>query len=203
LSAGPELNKRGNPVKQTILVAFLLFFGGPQAAFCEVVQSCFNEVCFPRTIDRTEQLSVVGVARYRYWGFSLYTAAFYANGTPVLDSDGLISRQESELRIRYKHDIEASDFIESGEAFVKKNPLYKAAIMEESLKTINGLYRSVKAGDEYRIHYLPQKGFELWLNDVRLGFVEGEDFGRVYLGIWLSKKYGLDEDLSESLTGER
>jgi len=54
-----------------------------------------------------------------------------------------------------------------------------------SLEKFNTLFRSVVKGDVIRIDYLPESGTQVRINDEWRGSVEGNDFFRDLLRIWL------------------
>jgi len=187
---------------QAVLVLFLglAVFVKAEKVVEKGSEACLYEICFPKAIiEGKESLLLRGIARYRYWGFKLYIAALYSKSEQVIDDDGLILREPVQLRIRYSRDFKAKDFVESGEAFIFKNPAFDKKTMKQALEKINSLYKDIKVGDEYQINFLQSNGFELRLNGQTLGSVEGEEFARIYLGIWLSKEFGLDSDFTKKL----
>lgn len=68
-------------------------------------------------------------------------------------------------------------------------------------KSFNALFTDLKAGDHVRIDFRPGKGTTLTINDRALGTVEGADFFRALLTVWLGPEPA-DDDLKEGLLGE-
>ncbi len=57
--------------------------------------------------------------------------------------------------------------------------------LSERLEKFNALFRTVRKGDDIRIDYTPETGTEVRINDEWRGSVEGNDFFRALLRIWL------------------
>ena len=62
------------------------------------------------------------------------------------------------------------------------------------------LFRDARKGDEYALDYLPGEGTRVLFNGTLLGTIEGEDFTRSLLGIWLGDK-PVTKDLKEGMLG--
>jgi len=69
-----------------------------------------------------------------------------------------------------------------------------------SLESFNSLFRSVVAGDVIYIDYLPGQGTRVRINDEVRGSVEGNDFFRDLLRIWLGAN-PVSKSLQRSMLG--
>lgn len=164
-------------------------------------EPCVGGTCFPITLSDSMRLR--GAALLRYWGFKVYSAAVYSAGDSPVAVDpatGLVPpNTETEFRLHYHRSFDSTDFQKSGREVIRKNPGYNEATMGPLLARVDELYRPVKEGDEYRLRFIPGKGIQFSLNDEILGLVPGDDFARVYLGIWLSPSFSLDASFTETL----
>lgn len=70
------------------------------------------------------------------------------------------------------------------------------------LAVFNKLFRTVRKGDVIRIDYLPDSGTEVRINGEWRGTVEGNDFFRAILSIWLGDK-PVTESLRQGMLGMR
>jgi len=57
--------------------------------------------------------------------------------------------------------------------------------LKERIDRFNAMFRTVRKGDVVRLDYQPALGTQVWINQESHGVVEGEDFGRAMLRIWL------------------
>lgn len=71
------------------------------------------------------------------------------------------------------------------------------AALRPKLDSFNALFTAVRKGDVIRIAYIPGTGTEVRINDVMRGAVEGNDFFRALLKVWLG-----DRPVSKSLRQE-
>jgi hypothetical protein len=63
----------------------------------------------------------------------------------------------------------------------------KLAAIEPQLKKFNSLFKTVRKGDSMRIDYRPETGTEVRINGEWRGAVEGNEFFRALLSIWLGE----------------
>ena len=145
----------------------------------------------------TNNLPQRNEATYRYWGFKVYNARLFVD-TSVTDVKESLGKVPMRLELTYTRDLKRTDFIESGEAFMKDNedvPFEKVKLLNDQM---NALYQDVKDGETYAIEYVPGTGTTLYLNGNKKGTVPGELFAASFLGIWLSK-YSLSDSFTDKL----
>lgn len=174
----------------------------PQAVVADELkeESCINEACFSNTsvlADKTIELR--GSSLYEYFVVDVYAAALYLPKQTA--SATVLSDVPKKLVLHYFRDLKKSDFIESGEFLMKKDPTFIKEKLSVSLETLYALLEDVKAGDRYTLTYIPGTGTELTLNDTVKGVIPGEEFAKRYFGIWLSDKYSVDEAFTKRLLG--
>ncbi len=85
---------------------------------------------------------------------------------------------------------------------LKKNTSQtKMKTLEENLTAFNKLFRTVRKGDVIRIDYLPDSGTQVRINGEWRGTIEGNDFFRSLLSIWIGEK-PVTRSLRKSMLGE-
>ena len=78
----------------------------------------------------------------------------------------------------------------------------KMQTLQESLTSFNKLFRTVRKGDVIRIDYLPDNGTQVRINGEWRGTVEGNDFFRSLLSVWLGEK-PVTKSLRENMLGKQ
>jgi hypothetical protein len=141
---------------------------------------------FPKTAKLKElEIPWRGGAVYRYLGFKVYTAAFYA-GPEVRSSEAALGDVPKRLVLHYHRKIDKGSIVEASEKMLDKNPSIDKASLDESLKKFYSWLEDVKKGDRFQLDYIPGIGCELRFNGELRGTIPGADFARAYFGIWLS-----------------
>ena len=72
--------------------------------------------------------------------------------------------------------------------------------LRDRLTMFNGLFPDVHSGDAIEINLLPGKGTVVSLNGAERGVVEGDDFSRAVLEVWLGESPA-DKGLKKALLG--
>lgn len=140
-----------------------------------------------------------GATLCRYWGFKVYTAAFYT--TPEARSlEDILGPAPKRLVLHYNRRIKADEIIEASEHALRNNPDVDVPALRERLNRIYSWYEDVREGDRFHLDYTPGQGSSLYFNGRLKGVIEGEDFARAFFGIWLSD-YSLDNDYRDRLLG--
>lgn len=149
-----------------------------------------------RLQDRT--LRLYDAALFRYGRiFKVYASALYlpegVDGPRVLDD---VPKQ---LEIAYLVAFRADQFREATREGIRRNvSAQEFERLRPRIDALNALYRDVREGDRYALHYVPGVGTTLVLNGEALGTVEGADFARAVFSIWLGEQ-PFDARLKERL----
>lgn len=147
----------------------------------------------------SEQVPLRGATLCRYWGFKVYTAAFYT--TPEARSlNEILGPAPKRLVLYYNRNIDRDDIIEASEHALKENPQVNLPALRQRLNRMYSWYENVREGDRFQLDYVPGQGSSLYFNGRLKGTIEGEDFARAFFGIWLSD-HSLDEDYRDRLLG--
>ena len=197
--------------RASFFVFYLLLFASQsafpvQAAAAEESAKkkvCAGDACFEKSIvvDGVE-LPLQGVALFEYWGFDVYSSAFYAPaGTSSIDQ-ALDPKVPKYLVNHYHRKLERQNIEDNSEHILKENPKLSLSALRDRLKVLYKSYTDVKEGDKYAMTYLPGKGTKFTLNGKETVVIEGGDFQKAYFGIWLSR-HSVDEDFTKKLLGQR
>ncbi len=131
--------------------------------------------------------------------FRVYRAAFYLG--KGIETERVLEDVPMRLDVNYFRSISREQLISVADEILDKIATEEELRgMRERLETLNGWYRSVERGDLYSLTYLPERGLELAKNGEALGVIEGHDFARVYLSIWLGD-HGHARGLNRKLLG--
>jgi hypothetical protein len=72
--------------------------------------------------------------------------------------------------------------------------------LKPRLEKFNGLFQTLRKGDEIRIDYIPETGTEVRINGEWRGAVEGSDFYRSLLKIWIGA-HPVTDSLKQGMLG--
>jgi hypothetical protein len=128
---------------------------------------------------------------------ALYLEQTTPNTATAIAADGPKSMQ---MVILYK-EVEARKITQGwNDGF--ENNLGKTEFKQVAgrLKTFNGLFPALRQGDKVMMDYLPRKGTTLKINGRTLGHIEGDDFFRALLKVWLGVSPA-DKQLKSALLG--
>lgn len=142
------------------------------------------------------ELKGTAYAYYLRW-IKIYKAALY--GPASVAARLLLDMQAPMcLEIHYLKPIERGIFIEAANKILQRqHTRQELQDLRARIDQLHKAYVNVGPGDRYSLCYSPKAGTTLLLNGEPRVTVEGQDFARAYLGIWLGK-----EPLSESLRDE-
>ena len=184
----------------TILTFAWLLAPNIPAIDVEPPRHCIGEVCFDsrRRIGEAD-LPLLGASLKRYLFFDVYSIALY--GPADARSPGAISSDvPKQLSLYYHRSIDKEDIIRAADTVLRKNPSVDMPALRARLEQLNAKYQDVAKGDRYDLIYQPGVGTKLLFNDTLATVIPGADFGRAYLGIWLSK-HPIDRALRDALLG--
>lgn len=116
----------------------------------------------------------------------VYDAALY--GPPGQSPRTLLEADVPKcLTLDYRVDLDREKFIVAAERVLARQHT-DLSHLRPRIEELHAAYRDVRKGDRYALCYTPGEGTRLLLNDEPLARIEGEDFARIYLGIWLGEQ---------------
>lgn len=157
------------------------------------------------SFDRTAQIGKMrvpfrGGGLLEFWGFDVYSAAFYVSRDKKTAQEMLADDTPRKLEIFYHRRLSMDDFIEATDEGIKANPNVDRGAIQEEIEEVCGCYLDVEEADRYSIVYEPGEGTTLYLNGEMRCFIAGAEFARAYFGIWVSEN-ALNQKLAPKLRG--
>lgn len=163
---------------------------------------CVSSSCFAReTPIGTSNVPLRGAGTLRWWGFRVYSAAFYT-ASRAEDTGEFLGREPHRLVISYYRDIKAADIVKATNVALDQNPDVDREAVQPAFDRINASYVDVKPGDRYELVYEPGVGTSLVHNGTLIDTIPGEEFARALFGIWLSP-HALSSSLRHKLLNHR
>ena len=116
--------------------------------------------------------------------FRVHTTGWWQDPATAVEAD--VAKR---LELHYFHDISVADFITATDlGFKRQCSDVEFQALKPRIDRWNALYANIKEGQRYRITYIPGSGTELAKDGVSLGTIEGADFGKYMIGIWIGEK---------------
>ena len=98
-------------------------------------------------------------------------------------------------------EVEAEKLVEGwNDGFAGNSSAEELKTLQERINRFNSMFPTVSKGDEIRLEYLPGQGTRVMINNGLKGVVEGEDFSRALLKIWLGREPA-DAGLRDAMLG--
>ncbi len=151
----------------------------------------------------TLKLNGMGL-REKAW-FDIYVGSLYLTN-PSHDATEVIE-QSGPFRVQmdFLYDEVSGEKLVAAwqEGFEKNQSPDSLTKLDARIKQFNALFtESAVKGDRILIDYIPSKGTHVIKNDKLLGTIEGDDFRKAVLAIWLGQEPA-DEDLKEGMLGKQ
>lgn len=124
--------------------------------------------------------------------FKVYVAALYL--TEKMNTSDAVLADERAKRMSFVlvHDVTAKQVLDGiNEAILPNNTEEEMKALESRLFKFSAMFASVpdiKVGGVVNLDYIPGMGTRVTLNGVEKGYIEGVDFYRALLKIWLGKR---------------
>jgi len=158
------------------------------AAAAQAQEATCRDIGFPRhlTVGGTElTLNGLGVRKATFLKVNVYVAAYYV-GLPGHDPQPLIdSEGPQQLTLQFVRNVGVEDL---RKAFVEGFERTKAPGLEERVTRLNSMITDVKTGQRLTFVRLPHSGVQITVNGVQKGVIEGADFSRALISIWLGSE---------------
>ena len=164
-----------------------------------------RDVSFPEHLQVNGSdlaLNGLGVRKATFLKINVYVAALYV-AKPQRDAAALIdSETPQELVLHFVRNVDAADMRKAfREAFERGHAKVPPA-MQERIAKLNSWMTDLKTGQRLTFLRLPHTGVQVSINGVSRGTIEGDDFARAFLSIWLGAEPPNSELKSGLLGGE-
>lgn len=162
---------------------FLALFLASDTAVAE--EATCRDISFPRhvTVSGSDlTLNGLGVRKATFLKINVYVAAYYVT-QPAHDPKPLIeSDTPQQLTLQFVRNVGVDDL---RKAFVEGFERAGVAGLGERVARLNAWMTDMKTGQHLSFVRLPHSGVQISVNGVQRGIIEGADFSRALISIWL------------------
>lgn len=165
----------------------------------------FNEINFPDEIllqGASEKIKLNGVGMRTKFVFDIYIGALYLADAANTAEAVLAHKGPKRVQMHFVYDeVSAGKLVAAwNEGFEENLSSEQLETLAARIKTFNALFETAHKDDVIYLDYLPGTGTRVTIKDVEKGVIEGEDFNRALLNIWLGDEPA-DDDLKEAMLG--
>lgn len=151
--------------------------------------------------ERELVLNGLGLREATFLKVNVYVAGLYLERRAA-DADAILDSSESKrLILRFLRSVSREKIVEAWNEGFRKNAATVLPALKERLERFNGWMRDVEKGQELSFTFLPQ-GVEVAVGAEIRGTVEGDDFSKALLSVWLGPEPP-NAGLKEGLLGGR
>lgn len=145
-------------------------------------------VAFPEQLPfagRELVLNGLGLRQATIFKVNVYVAALYlpkasADAGPILGTSAPFV-----ARLHFVRSVGAADIAKGWTEGFERNPQAGLATSDARVAQLRGWMTDLAAGQEMRFAYDPATGLEVEVNGAHQGTIQGADFARALLSIWL------------------
>ena len=144
-----------------------------------------RDISFPRQVTVSGSdltLNGLGVRKATFLKINVYVAAYYVT-QPGRDPKPLIeSDTPQQLTLQFVRNVGVDDL---RKAFVEGFERVAVSGLEQRVARLNAWMTDMKTGQRLTFVRLPHSGVQISVNGVQKGVIEGADFSRALISIWL------------------
>ena len=183
-----------------LALTLLMFALALPASAREVAGVTLPETLTLHNDDTPLVLNGAGIRRKFF--FRIYVGALYLPRRVETAEAVLAQPGPKRVRMHFLYDEVPRAKLVKGweEGFEANQDAASLAKLHPRLERFNALFPDVKRGDVIDLDYLPGRGTEVWINHSLAGSIEGGDFYRALLMVWLGAQPA-DADLREAMLG--
>ena len=133
-------------------------------------------------------LNGLGLRETTIFRIDVYVAALYVAQKSTDANAILTSNALKQLVLHFMRNVEGADLKKAWEEGFADNAKAQLPALKERTEPLNGWMVALKRGQELTFTYKPGVGIEVDVNGTVQGTVEGEDFAKAFLAIWLGTK---------------
>jgi hypothetical protein len=130
-------------------------------------------------------LNGLGVRQATAFKVNVYVAALYVAQTSADANAILASNSRKELILQFVRDVGSADLSKGWQEGFEKNAKAQLPALKERIEKLKGWMANMKTGQRLTFAAKPGAGIEVNVNGTVKGTVEGDDFAKAFLSIWL------------------
>jgi len=150
--------------------------------------------------DRTLHLNGWGLCEWGIFNWDLYYAALHCEHKSKSAKALLANDQAYDIRLHFLRDLTRDQMRKAYRAGVEVNAGDDLPKFRKRLDQLLRLMRAVDEGDDLYFRYRPGKGLSVAFGDTVAGTIEGADWARLFLAIYVGENAPTD-DLRRGLLG--
>jgi hypothetical protein len=133
-------------------------------------------------------LNGLGLRKATLFKVSVYVAALYA-AKPSNDPNAVItSSTPVELTLHFVRNVSVDDLTNAWTEGFSRNSDGQVAAIKDRIAQLNGWMTNMKTGERLTFIRRPGAGIQVDVNGAVRGTIEGDDFAKAFLSIWLGAK---------------
>ncbi len=164
-----------------------------------------RDIAFPEHIQLNGSeltLNGLGVRKATFLKINVYVAGLYVtkptrDPTPLINSDA-----PQQLVLQFVRDVGVGDLRKAFREAFEHDGVDQSPAMQERVARLNSWMADMKTGQRLMFVRLPHAGVQVTVNGVPKGTIEGDDFARAFVSIWLGASPPNPELKSGLLGGE-
>jgi hypothetical protein len=147
-------------------------------------------VSFPdrmRVDSRELTLNGLGVRKATFLKVKVYVAALYSQQTSRDAKALLAASGPDELILQFVRDVGVDDLTKAWNEGFERNSKQQLPAFKDRIAKLNSWMSDMKTGQRLTFIRRPGAGIEVGVNGTVKGTIEGDDFARALLSIWLGE----------------
>ncbi len=133
-------------------------------------------------------LNGLGLRQATMLKVNVYVAALYVANRSTDANAILGSNTPKKLVLHFMRDVDGADLKKAWEEGFENNAKAQLPALKERIEKLKGWMADMKSGQQLAFTHKPGAGIEVDVNGAVQGTVEGDDFARAFLAIWLDAK---------------
>jgi hypothetical protein len=183
------------------MVIFILVFSASETNAREVAGIELPEQATLETGGTPLLLNGAGIRKKLF--FSIYLASLYLPNRTTEASTILETDQASRVQMDMLYsEVEKEKLVSAwNDGFEANHSVEELTLLKERVDRFNGMFKTLVAGDQVLLDYLPGTGTRVIINGTQQGVVPGHDFNQALLKIWLGES-PVTKSLKRDLLGQ-
>ena len=133
-------------------------------------------------------LNGLGLRQATILKVNVYVAALYV-AQPSADANAILtSNTPKQLILHFVRDVESADLKKAWEEGFMDSAKEQVPALKARIEKLTGWMVDMKSGQQLTFTYKSGAGIEVDVNGAVRGTIEGDDFARAFLAIWLGAK---------------
>ena len=183
------------------VLSFIFLFSIASAANARDIAGVDVQETIPLSgIDKELKLNGAGI-RYKFF-FKIYVGALYLPEKNISAVSVLKANVPNRIMMHFTYDeVPQKKLVNAWlDGFENNNDKAVFAAVKDRLVSFNKMFSDVHEGDVVLLDYLPGKGTRVTIKGENKGLIEGADFNRALLSVWLGED-PVTEELKDAMLG--